>query len=153
MSDYPAGTLAVIRYKTDDMLHADTGRAIRWRYGWLYSDDDGYEIVHDPSVTDVHPLVVLDGTEALHLHDLPKHLRRHVCQVCNDLADSIEAQTRPPKPPEPKGLGAVVEDRDGVRWVRCDDSNSSGLVWHGPSDFARRYSQIDAVTVRNEGDV
>src|SRR5690348_2045025 len=28
------------------------------------------------------------------------------------------ANPTPPKPEEPTGLGAVVEDRDGIRWVR-----------------------------------
>ncbi len=34
------------------------------------------------------------------------------------IADQIEAQTKPPRIPEPQGIGAVVRNGAGLRWVR-----------------------------------
>src|SRR5689334_10172256 len=46
-----------------------------------------------------------------------------------DIADQIEQQTKPPKPKEPTGLGAVVEDSRGVRWVRTESARGMENPW------------------------
>jgi hypothetical protein len=33
---------------------------------------------------------------------------------------ALRSLIAPPKPPEPQGLGAVVEDAEGRRWVRVN---------------------------------
>ena len=78
-------------------------------------------------------------------------LTRHGWSV---LADQIEAQLPKPKPEEPKGLGAVVKDRDGDRWVRVDPDTSDDAngAWESEYSFARKtYSAIDVVGILSEG--
>lgn len=62
------------------------------------------------------------------------------------------ANPTPPKPDEPTGLGAVVEDSTGVQWIRCarrmdyawQIAGADGSPWV-------RYDEIAAVTVLNGG--
>ena len=57
------------------------------------------------------------------------------------------ADPKPPKPDEPTGLGAVVEDADGLRWVRHADG-----WWGSPQQFdTRTWAAIDAVRVLSHG--
>ena len=78
----------------------------------------------------------------------------------HEIAAQIEEQVRP-RPAEPQGLGAVVEDRSGVRWIRlhthgaCNDwylvkanDYTREDVSHGGR---RKWHQIDAVLVLSEG--
>jgi hypothetical protein len=58
-----------------------------------------------------------------------------------DTARQIEAQLPKPKPPEPTGLGAVVEDAGGGRWVRRQG------MWCSFNDYA----DLDVVRVLTEG--
>jgi len=71
------------------------------------------------------------------------------------LADQIEAQTKPPKPAEPTGLGAVVEDADGMRWVQARAEEypwrPSVAVEIGAGPLYKPWDQIDAVRVLSEG--
>jgi hypothetical protein len=61
------------------------------------------------------------------------------------------ADPKPPKPDEPTGLGAVVEDAEGDLWVRCDAEDHGS--WRRANDDAlwRDYLSIDAVRVLSEG--
>ena len=70
------------------------------------------------------------------------------------IADQIEAQLPKPKPEEPKGLGAVVKDRNGVRWVRVDPNTDDDVDGAWESEFAPvnlRWSRIDVVEILSEG--
>lgn len=65
------------------------------------------------------------------------------------------ANPTPPKPDEPQGLGAVVEDADGFTWVR---THATGYPWHAnlhPDDpnstAVRKWEQVEAVRVLSEG--
>ena len=83
-----------------------------------------------------------------------ENLRETRFVVLSDLADQIEAQLPKPKPEEPKGLGAVVKDRDGNRWVRVDPNPGDNLLGAWESEFSptnKTYSAIDAVEVLSEG--
>ena len=53
------------------------------------------------------------------------------------------AKPAPPKPDEPTGLGAVVEDREGRKWVRAADSIRP---WFNDAIGWREWSDIDAVS-------
>lgn len=114
---------------------------------------------HDREVTDVRPLVVLD------LDDPAKYVRAlHATfpEASADwddddarnlkIADQIEAQTRPPKPAEPTGLGAVVEDAEGGHWVYLAKTRASTRCWrkYGVDRWAG-YEDINAVRVLSEG--
>lgn len=63
------------------------------------------------------------------------------------------ANPTPPKPDEPLGLGAVVEEVDGQRWMR--GSSMRGLkAWVNDEALDsewRAYADIDAVRVLAEG--
>lgn len=64
------------------------------------------------------------------------------------LADAFDPT---PQIEEPTGLGAVVEDVDGVRWVRIDDPPS---IWAASRSDGDRgmWSTINAVRVLSKGE-
>lgn len=117
----------------------------------------------DARVLEARPLVVIDPEnneqverlESLYLAD--KHDK---CDNTSDcMADALRefANPQPPKPDEPTGLGAVVEDADGRRWVR---NGSTGYLndpnWRAasPLNAVRKwhtYANINAVKVLSEG--
>jgi hypothetical protein len=126
MSDYPVGTVAVGKVLGRD------ARLLRSMHGWHFVPtdavhpsgfaDDGRD---HPEVADVRPLVVLDLDPNAHVGPdvLVRKLRRD--GYC-DLADQIEAQTEPPRIPEP-GRWGVVRGWDGQVYVRT----SAVHVKHG----------------------
>lgn len=66
------------------------------------------------------------------------------------------ATPTPPRPEEPTGLGAVVEDAEGERWVRVTVENKTwpGECWqdrYGDKVRWTKYVDIDAVRVLSEG--
>jgi len=71
------------------------------------------------------------------------------------IADQIEAQTKPPKPAEPTGLGAVVEDSQGREWLRrVRDKGRAPWAHYDESErgvYTRDYDDINAVRVLSEG--
>ena len=67
------------------------------------------------------------------------------------LADQVEEQIKPPKPEEPTGLGAVVEDAEGQRWVRAFHHPHETHRWQNRLSGRRTYDGIDAVRVLSEG--
>ena len=80
--------------------------------------------------------------------------KRGLCVGFDDLA-----LVRASKPEEPTGLGAVVEDVDGVPWVRTENrANITGAVWQSAfhvtqpdKAIQREYADIAAVRVLSEG--
>lgn len=62
------------------------------------------------------------------------------------------ANPQPPKPAEPQGLGAVVEDRAGALWIRHPGNIPP---WHKSDALHdekwRFYSAVDAVVVHSPG--
>lgn len=125
-----------------------------------FIDQSGDE--YAPAFLDLRRLVVIDPSDRDQVERLTKVLveaaHRDGNYVVSDGGihpDTTQAALRvfavasPPKPAEPTGLGAVVEDAEGEAWVRnnpCDDCKwrSSDGVW---LDFA----DIDAVRVLSEG--
>jgi len=69
----------------------------------------------------------------------------------NDLQAALRefANPSPPKPAEPTGLGAVVENSDGGRWVRTDVAVDRPW-WRYPG-ITSGWAQVDAVRVLSEG--
>lgn len=77
-------------------------------------------------------------------------LREHF----DDLKRTIREQKRAKaKPAEPQGLGAVVLDRTGNRWVRLEEGLGRDLPWRIEGGLAKRcaYADIDVVRVLSEG--
>ena len=74
----------------------------------------------------------------------PGH-RVHTCCCGESLHSDPHA---PPKPAEPMGLGAVVEDTDGEPWVRV----GGRLPWFDGRRIVRAiWGDLDAVRVLSEG--
>lgn len=59
------------------------------------------------------------------------------------------ANPTPPKPDEPTGLGAVVEDADGNRWVLYTTPDSTAPWCDGMTSY--EWDEVDAVRVLSEG--
>lgn len=154
-ADYKPGTVAVATVVGIEGVRV-------WRLNsaaWVTSEIvDGSKVHGDSKVTDVRPLVVLDVA--------PEKLRQFVAWIREDTAASpgagwievvcsqIEAQTKP-RVAEPQGLGAVVEGREGNRWVRTNES--SGFPWRkvGSVDRVSAWTDItsayEPVAVLSEG--
>lgn len=154
MSEFKPGTVAVATVCGVPNLRVfryDHGFELRWQ-------TTGFTTHNDADVTDVRPLVVLDLAEqpfpASGVDKFIENLRSG--SIAREwVADQIEAQTKPPKPTEPLGLGAVVEDAEGRRWVRSRLTELQGLlgvVWENSQTLSHNHwNNIDAVRVVHEG--
>jgi hypothetical protein len=157
MNAYEPGTVAVatvkgvkgVRVVRGEGLFADKWYANRPVAG---SDTSFYDAV----VTDVRPLVVLDIEQAYGCWAEKRDPALIVARLRNTrsvaalaIADQIEEQTRPSKPEEPTGLGAVVEDEDGSVLVRLGDSDHPWQVVEGGSRW--HWDAIDVARVVSEG--
>ena len=65
--------------------------------------------------------------------------------------EAVREQTRPPKPPEPTGLGAVVEDEYGHKFIRVQTDYSSPWIQHGYATVLYKYEHLHVVRVLSEG--
>ena len=119
---------------------------------------------------DEHPLVVIDPEDREQVERL---LLGYAGWKGSDKVDDnyvydMQAALRefasptPPRPEEPQGLGAVVEDEEGARWIKIDlHSNCNDWVdlgahkWtptNGERETIRHhYRDITAVRVLSEG--
>lgn len=110
----------------------------------------------------LRPLLFIDPDDreqvaTLHtaLHGGPSGEANWGCRSVGDLAAALRSLLTPPPPPrpdEPMGLGAVVEDEDGTRWVRTG-GDSDDIPWRRTCDFGvwRRWANITAPRVLSEG--
>lgn len=57
----------------------------------------------------------------------------------------------PPKPEEPTGLGAVVEDAAGRKWVRTEWRYPWTVTYDEESGESNNYADIDVVRILSEG--
>jgi hypothetical protein len=105
------------------------------------------------------PVVVIDPEDRKQVERLVENYRTHWGKA-EKVADALQAALRefadpkPPKPKEPTGLGAVVEDEEGTFWVR--DASVGAVVqdryWSPSNDDGRlAYADINAVRVLSEG--
>jgi len=101
------------------------------------------------TATSVRPLVVIDPAKNPH--------RAGTAEWADWIEDRYVEQTKPPKPDEPTGLGAVVEDAEGKRWVRLPDPPDADWnldkPWRGGPGFGvrRNWQIVAAVCVLSEG--
>lgn len=174
MTDYAPGTVGVATVDDESVRVFRTG--VRSNMGWEVSVPNGKLWVSDSngSVRDVRPLVVLDLAAAEKASDTEGQSLWRLRKVAETgdtdgaaftkdliatIADQIEAQTRPPQPAEPTGLGAVVEDAKGHKYVRIADPIDG---WAKDRDWRRiggdiaanpyyGYADIDVARVLSEG--
>lgn len=138
MSEYAPGTVAVATVRGVEgvrVMRVDESSPAPWRSSVAVEYCCGHS---DSEVTDVRPLVVLDLAESP-FGTATRHVLRSSDTPVKDsligqwIADQIEAQTKPPRIPEP-GLWGVVEAtaKSGVRkeWVRTAHGWSSGYFVH-----------------------
>lgn len=103
-----------------------------------------------------HPVVVLDPDDLDECEVLVKAIGRahggtFVERVANALRLIIEPP--PPKPDEPLGLGAVVEDFAGVLWVGHPEPGygQNNRLWRSTAGNVCAYELVDAVAVLATG--
>ena len=139
---YPAGTVAMV-----------TAANRREEYRAFFDGQTWRELACDAFCVDspltVRPLIMLD-LDSADVLKIVAHLKgcrdcRTSDRWCYSVGDAIEAQTRPAIE-EPKGLGAVVEDADGHKYVRVADPIDG---WMAGRDWQRIGGEIN--TVRNFG--
>lgn len=123
--------------------------------GWD-SLDGGIGYISDAQTKFARRLVVIDPEDRERVVRIAAAVSRagSWCEVA-DMQTALReiANPSPPKPDEPMGLGAVVEDCDGVRWVRvfCPDVEGGVGVRWATGAVRDCWANIDAVTVLSEG--
>jgi len=132
--------------------------------GWSHGLTFGAGSLHDDiSGPEAHPLVVIDPEDPEQVERLVNSLRDEGTPLALTLAtaiDIVQAALRSlvadPKPEEPTGLGAVVEDAEGRRWLRLTGQSEvpDHPEWVRPEYPLmgwRKYEAISAVRVLSEG--
>jgi hypothetical protein len=162
MSEYKPGTVALVEAGcwANRVVAIRTG--VPNNMGWAYCGTrDGQSTQAwspDTSgiVTPLRPLAVIDPEDRGEVERLMDPLRRmgfapHACGAVDCLTTALRefAKPTPPKPAEPLGLGAVVEDAEGRWWSRL--GGTTGYPWHHGLQGRAHYAHIDAVRVLSEG--
>lgn len=143
---------------------------------WWCTGVDGYGLSGD-EVTDVRgPLVVLDLDGDIGEIDIPSlvswlhtaadnaaefsSFKGQARATIRWIADQIEAQTKPPRPDEPTGLGAVVvdeADEDGydppLRWTRTSGRTAEpgAAMWISERGMNRDWAAFRKPVVKHAG--
>lgn len=98
------------------------------------------------------PVVVIDPENREQVTRLADLFETTLCSrpVVDRMRDSLRRSLiAPPKPPEPTGLGAVVEDAEGRFWVHTVRGNNP---WTDTVQGTwRKYADLAAVRVLSEG--
>jgi hypothetical protein len=107
------------------------------------------------------PVIVIDLTSHEQIEGLrdalDDEIPTYVGRSAVDRALLRFATPTPPKPDEPMGLGAVVEDAEGYRYVRSYDDEGIERPWHVIDRAANkplgwwRWDDIAVVRVLSEG--
>lgn len=115
---------------------------------------------------DVRPLVVIDPENREQVERLDALIDAGLCgkdtPKWSGPADVLQAALRefanptPPKPDEPTGLGAVVEDADGAKWILVYDEMGDVRLWAPLGAVAtqtkwREWAEINVARVLSEG--
>lgn len=151
--DWKPGDVAVVQMGHGPQAAIFTGKF------WAWSDGSGpYEGVSHchrnatatPAIVIELPKGCLGGWDVLVNSLVVAREKTGFTMTFDGLIEQIEAQTKvaPPKPDEPTGLGAVVEDEDGLTWVR---RHPAGPAWVNGYQRWAAYADIAAVRVLSEG--
>lgn len=117
-----------------------------------------YTAIYDNSgeVKEVHPLVVIDPEDREQVERLANALWNYDGNMLTDLCSATEHALREfanptPRIEEPTGLGAVVEDENGKRYVLRGTWSSNGKWVHADEAGFLGWADINAVRVLSEG--
>jgi hypothetical protein len=118
---------------------------------WADGDDD--ECWYFPSdVADPRPLVVIDPEDREQVEALMAALPAYLLdKPVSRVQDGLRSLIADPKPEEPLGLGAVVEDDKGRTWVSAYRDGRTKWVPSNGSRFPTNYDDVAAVKVLSEG--
>lgn len=144
--DWKAGDIALV-------THARLGTRVGMRRHrdcfWAF----GTTSWPDWNITDARRLVVIDPED----REQVERLADIFCKApssgwVHDMQAALRefANPKPPKPAEPKGLGAVVRDSEGRLWLR-DGLDYSPGQWWGMNGARRAWDRIDVAEVLSEG--
>lgn len=161
----------VREWKPGDVALIEVGCAAN-RHRGMYVADDGWRygadqwVTNDPAIATVHrPLVVIDPDSLDDWEALAKALVEAMYEAGDKraAANGIMPATvgralktlvdpKPPRPEEPRNLGAAVEDTEGRVWLRGRRTLSFAdwIDASGENDD-RQWGSIDAVKVLSDG--
>lgn len=134
--------------------------AIRGRGEWNAVDSTGLRCHIFGQEKTARPLVVIDPEDKSFAEKIREYLDAeadwhgmHEDDTVETLQDALRSLVAPPKPPEPTGLGAVVEDAEGCKWVRVFEAGAeAGRDVRWASGASREpWSTVAAVRVLSEG--
>lgn len=167
MNDWKPGDVVTATVKGRESVRLVAGWSkyeprLRWcEMSPRWGDGDDDECWFVPSqVTDHRPLVAIDPEDREAVERLLVTYGRQFTDWTPETDTNVTrlqaalreyANPKPPRPDEPQGLGAVVEDEDGRKWVRADTDD---IQWHrsasGDNDW-REWRNIAAVRVLSPG--
>lgn len=126
---------------------------------WHFTDGAGVHTSREELVTEARPLAVIDPDDREQIERLWIVLRDgRALQSRDNLQAALREFADPPspRPDEPQGLGAVVEDRAGKVWFRMSLENLTwpGEVWqeqYSDDDRWSTWADIDVARVLSPG--
>lgn len=151
-------------WKPGDVVADDTGvffiievtanSLSAWTDGSSAIDADGNGRRVD-SLKNPRPLVVIDPEDHEQVRNVLEtfghqytHWTPELDHNVTKFQAALRSLTAPPKPDEPTGLGAVVEDATGEHWIRAARIKHG---WHRPMGTWAAYVDISAVKVLSQG--
>lgn len=138
--------------------HANRHVAMFTDTGWRYGTD--MWVTNDPAIVSVvRPVAVLDPEDreaVARLGELIRDQHQNNVFAIDDVQAALRefANPTPPKPEEPLGLGAVVEDDEGREWIRRVRKGRSPWAHYDEAERTSRgrdYDEIAAVRILSEG--
>ena len=147
MSTYERGTVAVATVRGVPNVRIAFADADDTRYQWFVISGDAADWVPNDAITDINPLVVI------HNGDWPSLIRLLRESGFDSLPDQIEAQTKPPRIPEPGLWGVVEAGCDGLgrrTWLHVNE-NPAGNDWASTDGWHRVWADLENPTLVRPG--
>lgn len=140
-------------WKPGDVAMSKYGIVFLTESGWIFDDHDGPAAV---SLQNLRPLVVIDPEDREQIERLAEVFCKSPSSgwvEAMQVALREYAEPRLPKPSEPIGLGAVVEDSRGILWIRTAPPAAGDPTWCSPSPSRTwsRWDYMNVVKVHSEG--
>lgn len=113
----------------------------------MFTNGSGYQHPARHLSAKARPLVVIDLEDRERVSRLTRALKGQAFH--EEVQAALRSLLAPPKPDEPTGLGAVVEDDRGDRWIRRD-ADRPWVSAQGKT-FPCEWTSLTAVRVLSEG--